>query len=104
MGDFSLEVQSLTKSVLEYIRNHIITGELVPGQRLNENDLAARLKVSRPPIREAFRVLESEHLVVSVPRKGAYVTELSADDLVEVYQTREMIECYAVELLKRKKK
>ena len=69
MSNFSLEVQSLTKSVLEYIRNRIITGDLVPGQRLNENELASRLKVSRPPIREAFRVLESEHLVVSVLRK-----------------------------------
>jgi DNA-binding GntR family transcriptional regulator len=103
MDNFNLEVQSLTKSVLEYIRNRIITGGLAPGQRLNENELASRLKVSRPPIREAFRVLESEHLVVSVPRKGAYVTELSADDLLEVYQTREMIECYAVNILKARK-
>jgi DNA-binding GntR family transcriptional regulator len=98
-----MEVQSLAKSVLEYIRNRIITGEFAPGQRLNENELASMLDISRPPIRETFRVLESEHLVVSVPRKGAFVAELSAEDLLEVYQTREMIECYAVDTLKKKK-
>jgi len=94
----------LTKRVLEYLRNRIITGELVPGQKLNENEIASRLEISRHSIREAFRVLESEQMVFSIPNKGAFVTELSDDDLVEVYQTREMIECYAVELLKRKEK
>jgi len=77
---------------------------LVPGQKLNENEIASRLEISRHSIREAFRVLESEQMVFSIPNKGAFVTELSDDDLVEVYQTREMIECYAVELLKRKEK
>ncbi len=94
----------MTKRVLEYLRNRIITGELVPGQKLNENEIASRLEISRHSIREAFRVLESEQMVFSIPNKGAFVTELSDDDLVEVYQTREMIECYAVELLKRKEK
>jgi len=98
-----MEVQSLTKRVLEYLRNRIITGELVPGQRLNENEIASSLEISRHSIREAFRVLESEQLVFSIPNKGAFVTELSSDDLLEVSQTREMIECYAIELLKRKK-
>lgn len=98
-----MEIQNLTKRVLEYLRNRIITGELVPGQRLNENEIASRLEISRHSIREAFRVLESEQLVFSIPNKGAFVTELSDEDLLEVYQTREMIECYAVDLLKRKK-
>jgi len=98
-----MEVQNLTKRVLEYLRNRIITGELVPGQKLNENEIASRLEISRHSIREAFRVLESEQLVFSIPNNGAFVTELSDDDLLEVYQTREMIECYAVDLLKRKK-
>jgi len=88
-----MEVKNLTIRVLEYIRNRIITGDLVPGQKLNENKLASRLEISRHPIREAFRVLESEQLVYSIPNKGAFVTELSQDDLLEVCQAREMIEC-----------
>ncbi len=98
-----MEVQNLTIRVLGYIRNRIITGELVPGQKLNENELASHLEISRHPIREAFRVLESEQLVYSIPNKGAFVTKLSQDDLLELYQAREMIECHAIELLKRKK-
>ena len=98
-----MKVQNLTIRVLEYIRNRIITGELAPGQKLNENELATRLDISRHPIREAYRVLESEQLVYSIPNKGAFVTELSDDDLQEVCQAREMIECHAIELLKRQK-
>ncbi len=97
-----MEAPSLTRLVLEFLRNRIITGEFVPGQRLNENELSSTLGVSRHPIREAFRVLESEKLVFSVPNKGTFVTELSAEDLTEVYQAREMIECYAVDLLEQK--
>lgn len=96
-----MKVQNLTTQVLSYIRNRIITGDLSPGKKLNENELASRLEISRHPIREAFRVLESEHFVYSIPNKGAFVTELSHDDLREVCQAREMIECHAVELLKR---
>ncbi len=97
-----MEAQSLTALVLEHLRSRIITGELEPEKRLNENDLAAKLEISRHPIREAFRILESERLVYSVPRKGVYVTGLSTKDMIEVYQAREMIECYAVDLISQK--
>lgn len=97
-----MEAQSLTRLVLEFLRSKIIIGEFAPGQRLNENELSSALDVSRHPIREAFRVLESEKLVFSVPNRGTFVTELSAEDLREVYQAREMIECYAVDLLELK--
>lgn len=100
MKEFNIQAQNLTKLVLENLRSRIITGELAPGQRLNENELSSRLGISRHPIREAFRVLESERLVFSIPNKGAFVTNLSTEDLIEVYRAREMIECYAVDLLK----
>jgi DNA-binding GntR family transcriptional regulator len=97
-----MEIKSVTDSVTEYLRKQIITGELAADQRLNETDLASRLDISRPPLREAFRILENEHLVVSIPRKGTYVSNLSVEDLQEVYQAREMLECYAIDLLKAK--
>jgi DNA-binding GntR family transcriptional regulator len=50
-------------------------------------------------LREAFRLLERERLVVNIPRKGTYVTEVSMDDLHRVYEAREMIECYGIKLL-----
>jgi DNA-binding GntR family transcriptional regulator len=98
----AMKLKSVKESVTEYIRNKIITGEFTAGQMINETALASHLNISRPPIREALRTLENEYLVVSVPRKGTYVSNLSIEDLRELYQVREMVECYAIELLERK--
>ena len=78
----------------------IIAGELKPGQKLNENDLASRFNISRHPLREAFRILESEYLVIGTPRKGVCVSEISIEDSEKLYRAREMAECYAIEFLK----
>jgi len=93
---------SITESIVEHLRIHIIVGALKPGQKLNEIKLSSHLGVSRPPLREAFRVLENEHLVISVSRKGSYVTEISFEDCQEVFDVREMIECASIDLLKAK--
>jgi DNA-binding GntR family transcriptional regulator len=98
-----MEIKSITKSVVEYLRLKIITGELAAGQKLNETELASRLNISRPPLREALRILENEYLVVNIPRKVTYVRDLSIQDLQDVYKAREMLECYAIDLLKAKK-
>ncbi|MBW1716676.1 MAG: GntR family transcriptional regulator [Deltaproteobacteria bacterium] len=97
-----MKIKSITESVTEYLRLQIITGEFAPGQKLNETELASRLNISRPPLREAFRISENEHLVVSVPRKWTYVTDISIEDLEKVYQAREMLEWYAIDFLKYK--
>lgn len=99
----SVEIKSVSDTVADYLRHQIIVGRLGANQRINENDLASALGVSRPPIREAFRTLESEHLIVSVPRKGTYVADVSIEDATGLYQTREMIEGYAIYLLKSMK-
>lgn len=97
-----MEVLGVTRSVAQYLRDNIVTGELVPGQKLNELELSSRLGVSRPPLREAFRILENEQLVLGIPRKGCYVTEVSMQDCRQIFEAREMIECYVVELLEAK--
>lgn len=97
-----MEIKTVTKIATEYLRKKIITGELAAGQRLNEIDLASSLNISRPPIREAFRILENEHLIVNIPRKGTNVSKISIEHLKEVYQVREMLECYAIDILKAK--
>jgi len=98
-----MKILSVKESVVEHLRTLIITGELAPGQKLNELELSSSLGISRPPLREAFRVLENEHLVVSTPRKGVCVSELSIEGLREVFQARVMIECWAIDLLKAAK-
>jgi DNA-binding GntR family transcriptional regulator len=95
-----VEPLSVTSSIVENLRGRIIVGELRGGQRLNQNQLAFQLGISGPPIREAFRILEHEHVIVSVPRKGVYINEVTIKDCQEVYQMREMSECYAIDLLK----
>jgi len=97
-----VEVLGVKESVVQYLRINIITGELAPGQKLNELELSVLLGISRPPLREAFRILENEHLTFSIPRKGTYVSDLSIRDLREVFQARVMIECWAIDLLKAK--
>ena len=94
-----IQMLTLPTSAVEYIRKQIILGKLPPGQRLSEECLAAELNISRPPLREAFRLLESERLVENFPRKGTFVSKLSGEDLDDLYQVREMMECRAMDLL-----
>ena len=94
-----LELNTIPSVLLAYLRGKIISGEFAPGQKLPENELASKLKLSRGPLREAFRILEQERLVVNVPRRGTFVTELSIADLEEIYQVRRMIEFTAIDLL-----
>ena len=95
-----MEILNVTSKVLETLREKIIVGELKPGYKLNELEISMNLGISRPPLREALRILEKDSMVVNVPRKGTYVSELSLKDFIEVSQTREMIESYSIDLLK----
>ena len=73
----SNEYLPLRDVVFNTLRDAILTGKLVPGERLMENQLAEKLGVSRTPVREALRMLELENLVELVPRKGAQVLDMS---------------------------
>jgi len=97
-----LVIQGVTRSIVQYLRNHIIEGDLGPGKKLNELELSSRLGISRPPLREAFRILENENLIINIPRKGCYVSELSMGDCRQIYKARELIECGAVDCLKER--
>jgi DNA-binding GntR family transcriptional regulator len=86
---------SLAKLVRDDVLELILHGALLPGQRINEPDIAARLKVSRVPVREALRELESSGLVVSRKNAGVFVRQLEAVDVRELYELREMLDGYA---------
>jgi DNA-binding GntR family transcriptional regulator len=91
--------RSLRDEVGDVLRQAIWRGDLQPGEHLNEAALADRLGVSRPPLREVIRTLEAEGLVVSRPRRGAYVKQLSGDDVLEIYSVRCTLEAMAAELV-----
>lgn len=88
----------LREIVFEHLRNAILNGDLEPGQRLMELHLAEQLGVSRTPIREAIRKLELEGLVSMIPRKGAYVGEVSIKDILDVLEVRMSLEGLAASL------
>ncbi len=88
----------LRELVLESIRDAIIKGTLKPGERLMEIQLAEELGVSRTPVREALRKLELEGFIVMVPRKGAYVADLSVKDIADVFEIRIALEGLAAAL------
>lgn len=78
--------------VFNTLREAILKGELKPGERLMELQLASKLGVSRTPIREAIRMLEQEGLAVTVPRKGAEVAKMTEKDMKDVLQVREALD------------
>ncbi len=84
--------------VCEKIRGFIISGKYKPGEKLIEGELAQQLKISRTPIREAIRRLESEGLIKTEPLKGAYVAKLSVTEVKEIYYVRGILESNAIEL------
>ena len=92
------EYLPLRDIVFQTLRNAIITGELQPGERLMETQLAEKLGVSRTPIREAIRKLELEGLVIMVPRKGAQVAQFTEKDIQDVLEVRAALESLAAKL------
>ncbi|HQA49351.1 MAG: GntR family transcriptional regulator [Syntrophomonadaceae bacterium] len=88
----------LRELVFDALREAIINGTLKPRERLMEIQLAEELGVSRTPIREALRKLELEGFIVMVPRKGAYVADISFKDIADVFEIRAALEALAAGL------
>lgn len=81
-----------TQHAVEGLRRAIVDGELRPGQRVVQEEIADALGVSVAPVREALRVLEQEGQVTYLPRRGYFVTELRVGDLEEIYELRRLLE------------
>lgn len=84
--------------VFNTLREAILKGELQPGERLMELQLASKLGVSRTPIREAIRMLEQEGLAVTMPRKGAEVARMTLKDMEDVLEVREALDELAAQI------
>lgn len=93
------EYLPLRDVVFNTLRQAILRGELKPGERLMEIQLANKLGVSRTPIREAIRKLELEGLVLMIPRKGAEVAEITEKSLRDVLEVRRALEELAVRIV-----
>ncbi len=89
---------SMQETIFNQLKQFIISGELSPGEKLNELDIGDKLKVSRTPVREAFRRLQVNGLVTFVPNKGVFVTKYPPEEIEEAYNIISILEGYAAEL------
>ncbi|MDR1205702.1 MAG: GntR family transcriptional regulator [Peptococcaceae bacterium] len=90
-------VKPLGEIAYEALRDAIMTKLFVPGERLMETELADEMGISRTPVREAMRRLETDGYVVIVPRKGSYVAGISMKDVMDVFEIRTALEMLAAE-------
>ncbi|WP_199896901.1 GntR family transcriptional regulator [Streptomyces niger] len=87
---------STAERVADILRDRIAEGFFSPGVRLSEDSICGALGVSRNTLREAFRLLTHERLLVHELNRGVFVRVVAVDDLLDIYRVREMIECAAV--------
>lgn len=80
-----IQSKSIVDHTLKYLEDMIVKGKLGPGQRIKEQEISSRLGISRPPIREAFKILETEGLIKREPRRGVFVSEITSNDIWEIY-------------------
>ena len=92
----------LREIVYEELKRQILVGEIAPGTRMMEVELAEDMGVSRTPVREAIRKLEKEGLVTIEPRRGAYASDISIKDMVDVLEVRQMLEGMAASMAVQK--
>jgi DNA-binding GntR family transcriptional regulator len=97
LADF--RANTLTGVVQHEIERMILSGELAPGQRLNEKAVADKLSVSRGPVREACRALAELGLVYLIPQRGVFIQRVTRDDAIEVYDLRAGLTALSASLL-----
>jgi DNA-binding GntR family transcriptional regulator len=83
--------------VTDALRDAILAGKLRPGSRVRQEELASEFGISRIPVREALRQLESEGLVILVPNSGAWISRLDRAECIEIYKIRERLEPLALQ-------
>lgn len=89
--------QGLALNISEQLKQLIYTGEIQPGERLNEAALALRMGVSRGPIREAIRILAGSGIVTAVVNKGVFVKKISVREMLDVYELRALVFGFAAQ-------
>ena len=88
---------SLTDEIADIVRERILKGEYRIGEKIKENQIATDLKVSRTPIREAFKQLENEGLIDYIPNRGCFAKGFTRQDIEDIYAVRKALEVLAVE-------
>jgi DNA-binding GntR family transcriptional regulator len=96
MRDMMNSSKSKKAIVYENLKKRIINHQLKPGEPLNESVLTKELGISKTPIREALQQLEKEGFIENIPGKGSFVSRISIQDIREIFEIREILECEVV--------
>src|SRR5436190_1326390 len=88
---------SLVEEISAELRKRILAGELVSGDRIREMAVAREFQTSQGPVREAFALLRQEGLLISLPRRGTFVSDVSVQDARDAYEIRLLLEPYVIE-------
>lgn len=91
-----VDTRPLRQQIADALKNAILKGEMKPGEALIETEIAAKLGVSRAPVREALQLLSNSGLVETIPYRGTTVRSLSDRDIEEVYSLRSTLETFAL--------
>lgn len=94
-----IQPRTLRAEIVDMLKDAIVSGKLKPGEHLKENLIAEQMSVSRIPVREAFRQLEQEGLIVSIPNQGSFVKVFDEKDIREIFTLRSVLENLACELV-----
>ena len=101
-----MKIESIADLARRHIQEWIVTGEYHPGQQIKEEEISQRMGISRPPVREALKMLEAAGLVVRKPRRGVFVPEMTEKDMWEVYSLKatlyEMATALAIDVITEK--
>ena len=93
-----VKARTVQGTVVDLVRDAIISGVIAPGDKLTESTIARQMAVSRAPLREALRELEQEGLILRIPNRGCVVVSLNEVDIVEIFSLRCELECMAIRL------
>ncbi|GAB4526631.1 MAG: GntR family transcriptional regulator [Anaerolineae bacterium] len=94
-----IQPRTLRAEIVDILRDAIVSGRLKPGEHLKESTIAEQMSVSRIPVREAFRQLEQEGLILSIPNQGSFVKVFDEKDIKEIFTLRAALESLACELV-----
>ncbi len=101
MSSFKIKIDEpklLSEDIAQSIKTAIIKGKFKPGEKIPEGELAESMGISRTPLREAFRKLENEGFIQIIPRKGAVVADIDADEAISLYEIKSSLEGLAARL------
>jgi DNA-binding GntR family transcriptional regulator len=94
-----IEPRSLSQQAAKMLRDAIMSGELSPGEHLNERAIARQMGISRVPVREAIQQLEHEGLVINTPNRGSFVRYFDEQDIKEIFDLRAVLEGLACQII-----